>query len=493
MKSLDSIYAGYHQRMTNPSRIFIVLSVLAALLVTGCSFDDKTSQAIQERGELRFITRNSPTTYYLGRSGPRGFEYDLAARLAKELDVELVITQAFTLEEIFSALHRGEADIAGAGLTLTESRSNAFTATRSYATQTPQVVYKVGRKKPRKPADLAGQTLAVLAGSSHEGLLKMLQSKDMDWLEWECIKASDTGALLSLVNEDRSDLAVVDSRDFFIQQNLFPRLEVAFDLAEEQDIVWYLPHKAQDTALLSQVNDFLKRQEAMNTIADIQARYFDRDEAISRVDSQTFVGKVRRDLGSYQQLIEIVAQEQSMPWELLAAISYQESHWDPEATSPTGVRGMMMLTMATAKEMNVDERTDPAQSLRGGARYFKELRRRLPDDISEPDRTWLALAAYNIGMGHLEDARVLTQRRGGDPHYWEDIMDTLPLLEEPQHYRTLRYGYARGLEAVRYVQNIRHYLNILRWQSARAKRPEPPRDTQRLVPPNLRNLKLRAL
>jgi membrane-bound lytic murein transglycosylase F len=202
---------------------------------------------------------------------------------------------------------------------------------------------------------------------------------------------------------------------------------------------------------------------------------------------------VRKNLRDYQQLIEVVAREESLAWEFLAAISYQESHWDPKATSRTGVRGMMMLTRATAKELGVDDRTDPAQSLRGGARYFKDLRRRLPGDIYEPDRSYLALAAYNIGMGHLEDARVLTERRGGDPHLWSDVMEALPLLEDQTHYETLRYGYARGKEAVRYVQNIRHYYNILRWQTARAERPQPPADAERLLPEVLSSLRLRAL
>jgi membrane-bound lytic murein transglycosylase F len=143
--------------------------------------------------------------------------------------------------------------------------------------------------------------------------------------------------------------------------------------------------------------------------------------------------------------------------------------------------------------MGVTDRTDPQQSLRGGARYFKQLRRRLPDDIYEPDRSYLALAAYNIGMGHLEDARVLTERRGGDPHLWRDVMENLPLLEESQHYRTLRYGYARGLEAVRYVQNIRHYYDILRWQSARESRPQPPIVADDYLPEPLKGLKLLAL
>ena len=153
----------------------------------------------------------------------------------------------------------------------------------------------------------------------------------------------------------------------------------------------------------------------------------------------------------------------------------------------------MMLTNATAGELGVRDRTDAAESMRGGARYFRALRDRLPDDIGEPDRTWLALAAYNMGRAHLSDARVLTERLGRDPHYWEDVMETLPLLESPAHYKTLRYGYAQGLQAVRYVQNIRHYYNILRWQSARDAAPQPPQDVAGLVAEPLRSLRLLAL
>lgn len=467
--------------------------LLTVVLLNACGDGGGRSAQIIERGELRFITRNSPTTYYLGRSGPRGFEYDLAALFAEELGVDLVITQAFSLEELFRALDRGEADIAGAGLTLTDARAKRYSSSLSYATQRPEVIYKVGRRRPRTIDQLQGLRIGVLADSSHEEQLKRLRAEGRDWLSWDSVKVSDSAELLQRVNDDRNDIAIVDSRDFFIQQSLLPRLETAFELSGEQDIVWYLPREARESPLLDTVNDFLERARSGDTLAELQKRYFDRDEDISRIDSHTFVSKVRQDLSSYQQLIEIVAREQQMPWELLAAISYQESHWDPEATSRTGVRGMMMLTLPTAEELGVENRTDPAESLRGGARYFKNLRRRLPDDIAEPDRSWLALAAYNIGMGHLEDARVLTERRGGDPHFWKDIMDTLPLLEEPGHYRTLRYGYARGLEAVRYVQNIRHYYNILRWQTAHSDRPRPPEDVEPLVPVVLRDLKLRAL
>ena len=470
----------------------ITAALTAALVTTGCERVLDPLEQVRQRGELRFVTRNGPTTYYLGRDGERGFEYELAAGLAAELGVQLTVRQAFTIDELFAALERGEADIAGAGLSLTAARQRRFPATIGYARQRPQVIYPVGTPRPTTVADLAGHRIAVLACSSHEALLADLLGAQPD-LRWDAVASSDTFELLQRVSRGSADLAIIDSRDFAIQQNLLPRLEVAFDLAEDRDIVWYLAPRARDSRLLETANRFLAQQRGEGVLAALRARYFDKDKAITRVDTQTFVKRMRRDLREYQQLIEIVAREYELPWELLAAISYQESHWDPEATSRTGVRGMMMLTSATAEELGVRDRTDPAQSMRGGARYFRDLRERLPDDILEPDRTWLALAAYNIGRGHLEDARVLTERRGGDPHLWEDVMDALPLLENPAHYQTLRYGYARGQEAARYVQNIRHYYNVLRWQSARETAPTPPQDIANLVAAPLRRLRLLAL
>jgi membrane-bound lytic murein transglycosylase F len=153
----------------------------------------------------------------------------------------------------------------------------------------------------------------------------------------------------------------------------------------------------------------------------------------------------------------------------------------------------MMLTLPTARELGISDREDPLQSLRGGARYYRDLHRRLPGDIREPDRTWLALAAYNIGMGHLEDARVITERHGGDPHLWRDVMRHLPKLEMPAHYQRTRHGYARGSEAVRYVQNIRHYHDVLQWGFIAENRPSPPLNVDTLVPEALRRVELLGL
>ncbi len=229
------------------------------------------------------------------------------------------------------------------------------------------------------------------------------------------------------------------------------------------------------------------------TLDKLRQQYFGHNVGFSRMSSHTFNSNMRSTLPRYKGMIQQVAQEYQLDWRLLAAIAYQESHWNPTATSPTGVRGMMMLTQPTAREIGVTNRLDPLQSLRGGSRYLKNLKRRLPKGIKDPDRTWFALAAYNIGLGHLEDARVITQRQGGDPNLWEDVAVRLPLLQKSAHYKNTRYGYARGVEAATYVKNIRHYQNVLNWQDISENKPLPPLEMDKYLPKVLRDVDLSAL
>jgi membrane-bound lytic murein transglycosylase F len=200
---------------------------------------------------------------------------------------------------------------------------------------------------------------------------------------------------------------------------------------------------------------------------EILQRYMDQQIELQQVATITFQEQMRDRLPEYRLLFEAAADQFSFDWRLLAAVGYQESHWDAQAVSPTGVRGIMMLTRNTAQYLNVKDRQDPAQSILGGARYLRELINSLPDRIDEPDRTLLGLAAYNIGLGHLEDARILTQRIGLSPDLWQDVSKALPLLNQPQYYETLKYGYARGRTALRYVNNIRSYYELLSAMDAR--------------------------
>ncbi len=474
--------------MKNP----LFLSLLLVAMLTACERPDALD-AIRDSGELVVVSRNSPTTYFLEKNEPAGFEYALAGRLAQELGVELVVKPAFTLGEIFERLDRREADVAAAGLVLTDDRAALYPHSRPYETLTAQVVYLAGQRRPRKPSHLPGRSIVVLAGSGHAEALRRLRDTELPELSWEEIDAADTMEILDLVDQRQADIALVNSNEFAVLQGLYPRLKVGFELGDEQQAVWYLAPHRDNAALVAVIDDLVTRMEDSGELGQLRDRYFGHADSMSRIGSHTFMLNMRRSLPTYKPLIKQIAREYQLDWRLLAAIAYQESHWNPEAASPTGVRGMMMLTLPTAREMGVNNRLDPAQSLRGGARYFKNMRRRLPNDIPEPDRTWMALAAYNIGMGHLHDARALTEHYDGDPHLWRDVMEHLPLLQKSKYYKSLRYGYARGLEAVTYVQNIRHYYSILAWQDIPEHQQSPPLKADDYIPDSVREIGLLAL
>ncbi len=293
--------------------------------------------------------------------------------------------------------------------------------------------------------------------------------------------------MMKLIDEERAELAIVNSVEFYFQQRLHPRLVVGMEVDATRSMVWYLPPGPNSMRTLDKIAHFFKNQVSSGQMEKLKQQYFIKDQKARRIDSLTFHRKIHSELPSWQALLEEVAGEYDMDWRLLAAISYQESHWNPTATSPTGVRGMMMLTQKTANSLDVKNRLDTRESLSGGAKFFKSLLRRLPGDISEPDRTNMALAAYNIGMGHLEDARVLTELSGADPHVWLDIKHQLPKLQDEDFFPQTRYGFAAGQQAVQYVENINHYWDMLRLQELSRERLHSPIARSELAPgyPNM--------
>jgi membrane-bound lytic murein transglycosylase F len=194
-------------------------------------------------------------------------------------------------------------------------------------------------------------------------------------------------------------------------------------------------------------------------------RYYGHMDAFSSVGTRTYLAHIRSRLQPLRAWYEEAGRQTGLDWRLLAAIGYQESKWDADARSPTGVRGVMMLTEDTAASVGVKDRTNPRDSILGGSRYFKQVKDSLPESIQDPVRTWMALAAYNIGIGHLEDARRLAEKNGGNPDTWVDVKKSLGLLSKHQWFTQTRLGYARGYEALQLVENVRSYYDILSWSS----------------------------
>lgn len=443
------------------SRFAFTLSLIActALLVTS-----KTPSALERvlsKGQLKIISRNGPTTYYEDSHGLTGFEYHLAQEFAQELGVELVIHDEENLSTLLNNVGTQDGEFAASGLTVTPSRQQKIHFSDSYLEVTQQLIYRSSEAKPSGVEDLLGKELAVVANSSHAERLRELQREHPE-LRWRELGNVEMADLMEMVHSGDLDYAIVDSNAYDVNSVIYPRARIAFDIAEPQQLAWAFPRQ-QDDSLYMAAQAFFQRIKTDGTLATLVERHYSPAHKMTTGGALTFAHRVDNRLPKYDAELKKAADKYDLDWRLLAAISYQESHWNPRARSYTGVRGMMMLTRTTAKEMGVDNRLDAAQSIDGGARYFKKIYKRLPKRISGQDRINFTLAAYNVGYGHMEDARILTQRLGGNPDVWEDVRQHLPKLAKRKYYRSLKRGYARGWEPVEYVDKINNFHNIIAW------------------------------
>lgn len=448
-----------------PSRALTLRALLTAGLLSAlgtCSPKPSSLERVLGDGHLRVATVNSPTTCYDGPAGPTGYECDLLRGFAEHLGVKLELTYLANSAQVLDYVTSGKVDIAAAGINVTPARTTQVRFTQPVQTVRLQLAYRSDDPRPRDPGDLGGQ-LAVPAGSSMAERLAQLRGGRYPKLQW--LEVPDAGAndLLSRVADGELDYTVANSDLIAINRRYAPKLRVAFDISGQQDIAWALPF-GRDSSLYDAVQNYLKKLPPAE-LARIRDRHFGDLENDEYLGVVRFVTDVKALLPKYQQHFEDAAERYGLDWRTLAAIGYQESKWNPDAVSFTGVRGIMMLTLDTAVHLKVHDREDPEQSIQGGARYLQQLLRQLPQSIPEPDRTWMALAAYNQGLGHLLDARVLAQKAGKNPNRWPDVLEGLRRLSQEQWYSQTKHGYARGGEAVRFVTNVRSYYDVLLWMT----------------------------
>jgi membrane-bound lytic murein transglycosylase F len=389
----------------------------------------------------------------------------LAKKYADSLNVELKVIPSYSLDELFIKLNTGELDVLASGLAITDKRLQRFRFAPSYETISQKLVFKQGNVRPRKVSDLTGK-LMVTAGSSYVENLEFLKKKNNS-LTWFETSEYDSEELLEQVLNGDIDYTIIDSNALAITRRYYPEVSIGFSIQDPEPLAWMVSQNAKDDILASLI-EFFGKVHHDGTLLALDNKYYGHIEEFNYVETRTFIKAVEKTLPKFQPLFEKYGQD--IDWRLLAAISYQESHWRPHARSHTGVRGMMMLTLATAKHIGIKNRLDTEQSIRGGAKYFQRMIDKMPDRIPSPDRTWFALASYNVGFGHLNDARIITQRQGGDPDRWVEVKKRLPLLQQKKYYKKTKYGYARGEEPVSYVENIRRYYDTLTWLDVNAQK-----------------------
>ena len=445
-------------------RAISLLMIVCIPLIAGCEETPQPTalERVREAGVLHVVTRNSPTTYFQDINGETGFEYELSKLFAEALGVDLQIEMSDNLDDLFERLNTPSgADLAAAGLVESPGRKDQAQFSHSYLEVTPQIVYRNGKRRPAQPKDLLGKRIMVLKGSSHAEQLAALKL-EMPELQYEESDAVEANDLLRMVDEGVIDLTLVDSNELAMNQVYFPNIRVAFDLGEPSNVAWSVAAK-DDDSLLQEANKFIDKVKANGTLQRLKERFYGHVDQLGYVGAYTFAQHLQQRLPRYEQQFRKSGQEHGVDWRLMAALGYQESLWQPEVTSKTGVRGLMMLTQRTAQAMGVANRLDPRQSIHGGSKYFAYVKGLLPESIQEPDRTWFALASYNVGGGHLEDARMLAKKEGLNPDKWLDVKKMLPRLAQKKWYSQTKYGYARGGEPVHFVNNIRRYYDILSW------------------------------
>ncbi len=438
--------------------VVLLICMIAIAVVYQWKTPD-TLKTVESSKILTVITDNNANAYYIYKEKPMGFEFDLAKAFADYLGSRLkIITPGWS--NLFDALNRGEGDMIAAGVTVTSKRERIVDFSEPYLSIQQQAVIHKHNRDIDTLEDLNGRTAHVREHTSyHERLLELNRDYGMN-IQISVHPDLPTENLIRWVAEKKIDITISDSNIALLNRRYYPDIRIAFPIREKQSLAWAV--RKGDTEFLQKINRFIEQSKENGVFSKIYERYYAQVEIFDYVDLKKFHQRVQTRLPDYIDIIKRESAKHAFDWRLIAAVIYQESHFDPRAKSYTGVRGLMQLTRPTAREMGVTNRLDPEQSIRGGVKYLNMLYKRF-DSIPNPrDRMFFALAGYNIGYGHVRDAQKIARQKGMDPKRWKSINKTLPLLSRRAYYKHTKYGYARGEEPVRYIRRIKMYYDILR-------------------------------
>jgi membrane-bound lytic murein transglycosylase F len=446
---------------TRLNKICILIGVLTGLLALwSCdgALTRNDLEAIKAKGELVLITRNNAACYYEGPNGPSGFEFELAQAFGNYLGVTIKPLVIEEEADMIDALKSGQADIIAPGSPFGQQAARLLALGPGYLTVSQQVVGRRGAPDIPDIDSLAKTTIWITSSSARLEILRNLKTQHPD-LTWQTLSEYGAEELLQMVWSKSLPVTIVESNILTMNRRFYPELVADLTIGEPRQLAWATD--PGNRSLRKAIDQWFALKETQQFIQGLRDHYYGHLEDFDYVDLARYRRRIRSRLPKYQEHFEQAASEYGLDWYLVAAQSYQESHWDPRAQSFTGVRGMMMLTQETARTLGLKNRLEAKESIFAGALYLSRLHSQIGDGVPEPDRTLMALAAYNIGFGHLSDARELAKRLGKPENSWHGVRAVLPLLQQKKYYKTLSNGYARGQETVQYVDRIRTYHQVL--------------------------------
>ncbi|CAK8720382.1 Membrane-bound lytic murein transglycosylase F [Candidatus Electrothrix laxa] len=390
-----------------------------------------------------------------------GFEYDLVRAFAEYLGVELEILTP-DWDVMFQLLDAGEADLIAAGLTVTPSQEEFVDFSEGHLEVQQQVIVHKSNNTVQELADLEGKTIHIRARTSYAERMSELQ-KDGYTLQTILYTNISTEELIRKVANQEIEVTVANSNIALLNQRYYPDMRIAFPIEESQTVAWAV--RTGETELLEQINAFFELIKENGVFSRIYERYYRDVSIFDYVDLRKFHKRLKTHLPKYKNIIRKESEKYGFDWRMIVAVLYQESHFNSRARSHTGVRGLMQVTKATAREMGIRNRLDPVQSIQAGVSYLAKLYARFADIKDAHERLLFALASYNVGYGHVRDAQKICQRKGWNHRRWTSMEKALPLLRLKRYYKDTEYGYARGTEPVRYIRRILLYFDIIKQKS----------------------------
>jgi membrane-bound lytic murein transglycosylase F len=432
---------------------------------------------IRERGRLVVAADFSSTSYFIYRGQPMGYQYQMLQELANYLDLRLDVRVSSDIDETFNQLNTGDIDLIAMNLTVTADRKEkvAFTLPHS---QTRQVLVQrmpenYRRLHPsqlkdsliRNQLDLANQTVYVQKGSAYADRLKTLSNEIGAEINIVQV-AIEAEQLVQMVAKGEIDYTVADENVASVNKTYYPMLDIETAVSFPQNLAWAVRKNSDELKI--EIDNWLEDFKHSTRYAVIYNKYFKNQHTVSMVSSDYYVlgsGKISR----YDEAVKQQSERIGWDWRLVSSMMYQESRFNPEAVSWAGAFGLMQLMPATAGRFGVSKNTSPESHIRAGASFIKWLDKRFENEIPDSvERTKFVLAAYNVGKGHVDDARRLAEKHGDDPDIWEGSVEKWLLNKsQPRYYRdpVVKHGYARGIETTNYVRQVmdryEHYKNIV--------------------------------
>jgi membrane-bound lytic murein transglycosylase F len=438
--------------------------------------------SIIKRGKLIAIVNNTPTSYFIYRGRPMGFQFDLLTRFCNDLGVQLEVKVVSSIPDALDSLTNKKADILASGLTVIGDRkkevdfSNPITQTHQILIQRkPDNHHRISRSKLEKAllrdvTLLAGQEVYVEEGSSYYDRILNLQNEIGDSIDIHTYDGEiDIDSIMTMVSSGEIKYAVTDEYTAKFFQRYFPEIDIQTPVSFNQNIAWAVTKNSD--ALLDTINSWVEGNKNSVTWAVIYNKYFKHNKSMnSRVQSNYNI--VNGKISPYDDLIQAEASKINWDWKLIAAQISVESGFDPKKTSWAGAKGLMQIMPATAGDLNPNHSNiaDPVENIKMGVKfngilydYWKNV---IPDSAEAVKFT---LASYNIGKGHVFDAQRLAQKFGLDPHVWDNnVAEMMLKLSKSNYYRDkeVRHGYCRGIEAYNYVSRINTlYLNYSNFET----------------------------